>query len=436
MSVVGTDGGVAGSTAATDARPPSLWRHRTFLYYWSGQSISMLGSTISFIALPLVGVLTLGLDAFHMGLVATGSKLPSMLLNPFIGPVVDRINRRRLMIAADAVRALLIGSVPLAAVLHVLTIWQLIVVGGGVNLLTSLFNVAYQSFLPNVVATTSLGDANSMLEASSSAAGVGGPGIAGWLVGVVGAAFTVAVDAVSYAVSAVLLVKMRVGDTGPSTARALRGLRGFWTDTTSGFTLLWRDRVLRSLSISFAVLTLFAQVQMAIYLLFLVQVIHLSAALIGLIFTLSGIVGFFGALVAGPVSRRLGSGRLVVLGQAAIVTGGILLAAVTGSRLQASVTMLIGEAFFGIGMAFWGVGSATLNQTRTANDVRGRIIGASSVLTGVMATVAGLVGGGIADVFGLRVALVSGSIGMFFALVLVLRRDVWRSDTREWLEGT
>jgi MFS family permease len=430
MSLVDADHEVASSTAVADTTP-SLWRHRNFLYYWSGQSISMLGSTISFIALPLVGVLTLSLDAFHIGLVATGSKLPTMVLSPFIGPVVDRINRRRLMIIADVTRALLIGSVPLAAVLHVLTIWQLIVVGGGVNLLSSAFNVAYQSFLPNVVASARLGDGNSKLEASSSAAGVSGPGIAGWLVGVGGPAFAVAVDAVSYAVSAILLAKIRVADAGASTVRALRGLRGFWTDTTSGFTLLWRDSVLRSLSISYAALTLFAQVQMAVYLLFLVREIHLSAAVIGLIFTLSGIVGFIGAVLAGPASRRLGSGRLVVLGQAAIVAGGILLAAVTGSRLQASVTMLVGEAFFGVGMAFWGVGSATLNQTRTADDVRGRIIGASSVLAGVMATVAGLVGGGIAAVFGLRVALASGSVGMFFALVLVLRRDVWRSGTRQ-----
>jgi MFS family permease len=170
---------------------------------------------------------------------------------------------------------------------------------------------------------------------------------------------------------------------------------------------------------------------MAVYLLFLVRDIHLTATMIGVIFTLSGIVGFVGAVAAGRLSNHLGAGRLVVIGQAAIVTGGVLLAAVTGSRIHASVTMLIGEAFFGIGMSFWGVGSATLNQTRTPDDARGRIIGASTVLTSVMAAIAGLVGGGIASLLGLRASLVAGSVGMLLALVLILRRDVWRSGARE-----
>ncbi len=436
MSLIEADGEIAAEVAdrpatTATAAPPGLWRNRDFRYFWTGQSVSMLGSTISFIALPLVGVLTLKLDAFHVGLVATGSKLPAMLASPFIGPVVDRMDRRRLMIAADVGRAVLIGSVPVAAVLHALTIWQLIAVGGAVTLLTSAFNVAFQSFLPSVVETARLSDGNSKLEASQSAAGVSGPGVAGWLAGVGGPALAMVVDAVSYVVSAGSLAAMRVRDPGPAAVRPLRGLRGFWGETTSGFALLWRDSVLRSLSISYAALTLFAQVQMAVYLLFLVQQIHLSATVIGLVFTLSGLVGFAAALLAGRISTHLGTGRLVVIGQAGMVAGGVLLAAVAGSKLQAAGTMLVAEAFFAIGMSFWGVGSVTLNQTRTADEVRGRIIGASTVLTGVMATIAGLVGGGVAGAFGLRASLVTGAVGMFLALALVLRRDVWRNVAKE-----
>ncbi len=246
-----------------------------------------------------------------------------------------------------------------------------------------------------------------------------------------GPALAMVIDAVSYLVSAGSLSAMRARDSGPVTVRPLRGLRGFWGETKSGFTLLWRDSVLRSLSISYTALTLFAQVQMAVYLLFLVRQIHLSATLIGLVFTLSGLVGFAAALLAGRISTHLGTGRLVVIGQAGMVAGGILLAAVAGSRLQAAGTMLVAEAFFAIGMSFWGVGSVTLNQTRSADEVRGRIIGASTVLTGVMATVAGLVSGGVAGAFGLRASLVTGAVGMCLALVLVLRRDVWRNVAKE-----
>jgi len=435
----GTDIGL--STIPLDIGPPEepdavepptatrtgLWRHRNFLYLWCGQSVSMLGSTVSFIALPLVGVLTLHLDAFHIGLVATCTKVPAMLLSPFVGPAVDRMNRHRLLIAADAGRALLIGSIPVAVVLHALTIWQLILVGAAISVLTLTFNIAYQSFLPDVIEAESLGDGNSKLEASQSVADVSGPGLAGWLMGAGGPALGIVVDALSYVVSAVSLGRMRIGPVRAKEVRPLRGVRGFWADTTSGFALLWRDSVLRSLSVSYAALALFAQVQMAVYMLFLVRQIHLSPTVIGVVFALSGVVGFVAALVAGRLSSHLGTGRLVVVGQAAMVIGGILLAAVAGSKVQAAGTMLVAEAFFAIGMSFWGVGSRTLNQTRTAEEVRGRIIGASTVLAGALVTVSGLISGGIAAAYGLRASLVTGAAGMLAALVLVLRRDVWQS---------
>ncbi|HEY1177338.1 MAG TPA: hypothetical protein VGF17_14375, partial [Phytomonospora sp.] len=98
---------------------------------------------------------------------------------------------------------------------------------------------------------------------------------------------------------------------------------------------------------------------------------------------------------------------------------------VAGSTLQAAGTMLVAEAFFAIGMSFWGVGSRTLLQTRTADEVRGRVVGASGVLTRVLVACSGLVGGALGAAFGLRTALVIGAVGMFLSLALVLRRRVW-----------
>ena len=108
-----------------------------------------------------------------------------------------------------------------------------------------------------------------------------------------------------------------------------------------------------------------------------------------------------------------------------MVLAGVLLAAVAGSTLRAGGTMLAAEAFMGVGLSFHGVGNRTLNQTRIPRELRGRVIGASRVLTAYLVAIAGVVGGSIASAFGLRAAMAVGAGGMLFALGLVLRPSVW-----------
>ncbi len=431
------DGATSG-VKITPASRVSLWRHRDFLYFWVGQSTSMLGSAVSTIALPLVGVLLLNFDAMHMGIVASVTLLPTVIVSPFIGPVVDRMDRRRLMIAADIGRALLLASIPIGYWMHVLGFAQIIVVGGGMGILTLTFNVAHQAFLPNVVETRSLADGNGKLEASQSVAEVSGPGLAGWLIGIGGPAVAVIADAASYVISVFCLTRVRERPRTPPQLRSSDGVKDgetvgggqgrfgrFWEDTKSGFRLLWADPVLRAVSVSYAALALFAQIQMAVYMLMLVRGLNFGPWLIGLVFSLSSVVGFISALVSGRLTERFGVGRLIVIGQASMVAGGILLAAVGGSTFRAAATMLLAEAFFANGMSFYGVGSRTLNQTRVAEEVRGRIIGASKVLTGVLCAGAGVIGGALGAAFGLRAAMVVGAVGMTVSLVLVIRPQVW-----------
>jgi MFS family permease len=421
----------ADSSVTDTAGRSALWRHRDFRYFWAGESVSMLGSAIGSIAMPLIGVLLLDLRAFEVGVLASASTLPGVLIGPFVGTIVDRVDRRRLMINTDFARAALIAWIGLAVVFDLLAFWQLAVAGGALTVLTSLFNVAHQAYLPNVVEERSLSDGNSKLEASQSVANISGPGLAGWLVGAGGPAIAMFVDALSYLVSALCLRRVRpLAVAEPAVLLPKRRITdNFWRDTKEGFALLWRDPVLRAVSISYSALALFCQIQMAVYMLFLVRWADFSPTMIGVVFSLSGVVGFFSALWSGRLAPRIGVGRLVVIGQTGVVAGGILLAAVAGSTLQAAGTMLAAEACFAAGMSFYGVGNRTMLQTRTEEATRGRVIGASRVLTGALVAVAGLTGGGIGALFGLRATLVVGAVGMFAALFLVLRRQVWMVDS-------
>jgi len=411
----------AGSPIGARTARRSLWRNRDFMLFWGGESVSLVGTAVSYVALPLVGVIFLHANAFQMGVLATVEKLPPLVFGAFAGTLVDRCRRDRLMVATDLGRFALLGWIPLAAVLGVLDVWQLAGVAFLVGLLSLLFNVAYQAFLPSVVVDDQLGDGNGKLAASQSVAEVGGPGIAAWLIALGGAPVALLADAVSYVVSAVCVVSLRSKDT---VARTRGRAGGFWEETRNGFMLLWRDDVLRLVTVAMTVTNFFSQMQMTLYFLFLVDGLGFGATMIGVLFSVSGVLGFFSSILCDRISARIGIGRLLAAGMAIEAVGAICLAAAAGPILLKAALILLGEAAFSVGMSLVGVGFVTLRQRRTVEASRGRVIGSSRFLTQGVLPIASLVAGGVAAQFGIRAALVVGAAGIAVGVCLLLQRKV------------
>src|SRR5262249_32969274 len=165
-----------------DLRLPGLWRHADFMKLWTGQTVSKFGSTITREALPLTALLVRGATPLQMGLLAASAAAPVLVLGLVAGIWTDRLRRRPVMIAADLARAVLLLSIPLAALLGTLRLEQLFVVGALVGILTVFFDVAYQSFVPTLVGRDELLQANAKLGVSGSLAEVTAPGAAGVLV--------------------------------------------------------------------------------------------------------------------------------------------------------------------------------------------------------------------------------------------------------------
>jgi MFS family permease len=184
----------------------TLWRHRNFLLLWAGQTVSEMGSAVTQLALPLTAVVILRASTFQVGLLTAAATAAFALIALPAGALVDRWAKRRLMIWCDAARMLIIGSVPLAAALHLLTLGQLYAVAVTAGVFTVFFDVAYQSYLPVVVTREQLVDGNGKLGATQSFAQVAGPGLGGGLVGLIGAARAMGADAISYAISVASLL--------------------------------------------------------------------------------------------------------------------------------------------------------------------------------------------------------------------------------------
>src|SRR5215469_7301679 len=191
------------------AKSRSLWRHGAFLTLLIGQTISLVGSQVSVLALPLTAVLILNANAAQMGILQAVEYAPAAIFGLFVGVLVDHIPRRPVLILTDVGRGLLLSSIPLALSLGMRQMTYLYAVGFFVGVLTIFFAVAYQAYLPSLVERESLVAANGTLEASSSAAQILGPGLAGGLVQLLTAPLAILADAASFFISAICMLFIR-----------------------------------------------------------------------------------------------------------------------------------------------------------------------------------------------------------------------------------
>ena len=285
-----------------------LWRHSDFLKLWSGQTISQVGSQVTALALPLAAVLVLDASAFEVALLGTVEFLPFLLFALPAGVWVDRLRRRPILIVTDLCRGLVLASIPVAYLFDALTIWQLYVVGFLFGICTVFFDVSYQSYLPSLVRKDQLVEGNSLLEVSRNAAQIGGPGMAGVLVGAITAPYAILVDAVSFVGSAGLLVAIRTEEEPPPVTEK----PSMWGELREGLEYLVRHRYWRPISITTASSNFFWTLCGSIIIVYAVRELDLSAAVIGLTFSLGSIGGLVGAFIGKPVSQRLGVGPTII----------------------------------------------------------------------------------------------------------------------------
>ncbi len=284
----------------------SLWRHRDFLKLWTGQTVSLLGSQVTLLALPLAAILLFHASPFQVGALFSIQFLPFLLLGLPVGAWVDRLRRKPILIAADIGRFIAIGSIPVAHMLGALHLAQLYVVALVQGAGTVFFDVAYGAYLPALVQRDRLVEGNAKLELSRSGAQLAGPGLGGILVQAFSAAGAMAADALSYLVSVVSLLAIRTPEPAPPPAdEDSKRLGGQVMD---GLRYVRSQRLIRPLLACTAILNFFGIMLEAVLLVFAVRRLGLTAGEIGLIFTL-GTVGFVaGAVVAERVGRLLGPG--------------------------------------------------------------------------------------------------------------------------------
>jgi MFS family permease len=347
-----------------------------------------------------------------------------LLFGLAVGVWVDRLRRRPVMVASDLGRALLIGLVPVAALAGALRMELLYGIAFAAGILTVFFDVALTSYSPTLVPRGQLVESNAALAVGRSTANVVGPGAAGGLVALVGAPYAVALDALSYLASALLVAGIGAPEPAPGSPAGRRA--GFRREVGEGLRAVWDDEVLRPLTLGTAAGSLGGAVQGAVYVLFAVDELRIGAVALGLVLAASGAAAVVGGVVAGPTAARLGAGPAMIWGQVVVTVGiAVPLAAGRGPELDAPV-LAVGQALVGLGLTVWSVHQISLRQAITAPHLLGRVNATRRFLVFGIQPIGALLGGVLGGLVGLRAAMaVAGAIEV--AAVVVFLRSPLRT---------
>jgi MFS family permease len=431
-----------------------LWQ-RSFRLLWIGETISQLGNAMAVVGVPLVAVIVLHASTFVIGVLTAAAWLPWLIIGLPAGAWVDRLPARRVMIACDAISAVVYASVPAAAWAGVLTTGQLVaasLLGGAASV---LFMTAYQVYLPSLVKPDELIEGNTKMQGSASAALFAGPSLAGLVAQLLGAVTALLGNAVSFVVSAACLIRTRPAGAGPAPAPRRAGPRRLWLrwagprragprraglrrtglrrtglrrEIADGLLLVLRDPFLRQLSTFWAVANLALTGYAALLVVFLIRVIGLTPGSVGLLTAIPGIGGILGAVLTGRITAWLGTARGLLLSTLCAVPFGLLIP-LTGPGLRLAF-YVIGSLVAYTGIAVGNIIIAAFRQSYSPPGMCGRVTATMRFLIFGTSPIGALLGGGLGTWLGVRNALwvLLGAVALSGTLLLTraltARRDL------------
>ncbi|MBW5248166.1 MFS transporter [Streptomyces poriferorum] len=404
---------------APEPPPRGLWHHRDFRRLWAGQTVSLLGSRVTELALPVTAIVLLDASPAQLGLLNSAQYLPVLCVTLFAGVLADRVRRRPLLITANLGRAAILTAVPLLAWLGGLGIWALCAVAFATGVLTALFDVAYQAYVPSLVAKEQLVEGNSKLQASRSVAETAGQGLGGTLIQVLTAPVAILVDCLGYLFGAAMLLRIRTPETRPVRADGARS--SVRKDIAAGLRMTLNSRLLRVIMLHASLYNLLWDVVLVVFPLYAIRVLHLGPAGLGLVIAAGSIGAFGGALSAGRLGKRLGVGRAMVSGMAIASSATLLLPLAAGAGTGPGYALLAtGYVLNGFGIAIFNIHSITLRQATVPPELIGRVSATFRFLTWAVIPVGGLLGGLLASAAGPRTALALTAGGLTAAAVAFL----------------
>jgi len=376
-----------------------LW-HRNFRLLWTGETVSGIGNSMAAVGVPLLAVAVLHGSTFAVAALTAAAYLPWLIIGLPAGAWVDRLPSRPLMVICDIVSALLYASLPVAAWMGVLTTGQLLGVALVAGAAAVFFDTAYQVYLSALVTAGNLMEGNAKLQGSASVASIGGRSAAGLAGQAVGDAAALLFNAGSFLVSAACLLSIRTGEPPRKRPKRTTTVRA---EISEGARFIFRDRLLRTLTIYPAVANLSYSGSTALVVVFLVRVTGFGSAAVGLLMATGGIGGLLGAVTARRIARKLGTARALLLSTLGTGLFGMFIPlTATGPR---AAFYIIGSAVVAAGITSGNIILVSFRQVYCPAPMLGRVTASQRFLVFGAIPLGALLAGGLGTGLGVRNAL-------------------------------
>ena len=362
-----------------------------------------------------MAVLVLNATPFQMGILAAAGGFVSLVCGPAAGLCVDRYRHRPILIFADLGRAAALASIPLAAVFHVLSMAQLYIVVTVAALLDVLFDVAYQSYLPALVARENLLEGNSKLALSNSIAETFGPGITGVLVQWLTSPIAILLDALSFLASALTVWLIRK----PEARTVPRHPSRFSAQLTAGWRAVIHFPMRRALAGHSATAGFFGGFFASLYVLYAIRYLHLTPVLLGAVVALGGLGNMLGATLAGRVMRRFGLGATLIGSALVMGASSFLISLAHGSILMATLFLMAAQ-IGDVGWPVYNVCELTFRQEITPSELLGRVNSIMQTIFRSLLPLGSLCAGALAGWIGIRPTLATAAAGLLLSTLWLI----------------
>lgn len=364
--------------------------------------------------MSFTAVLFLQATPFQMALLSSMQLVPGFVAGLFAGAWVDRVRRRPMMIAVDISRAVIFGTIPLAALMGILDIEQLYLVALAVGILTMIFELSYQAYLPSLVGKPHVVEGNSKLAASAAVAEFGGFTLGGWLVHMFTAPFAILIDAVSFLTSALSLHWIRADEIIEPLQESPNMLR----EIREGLGVVYQHSLLRFSAVVFTIISLSGGVFSALVVLYMGRELGFDPGILGMIWAVGGVSSFFGASLTPYITRRLNPGPAMVAGLALYGVSIFFIPLASGATVLSAIFLIIqqlGDGFF----VLYEINMVSFRQEIISERMLGRV-NATLRFVALGATLVGtLLGGLLGESLGVRTTLFLAAGGTLFASVVL-----------------
>jgi len=400
-----------------------LWLSASFRRLWLSLTVTSFGAQITNLALPLTAALLLNATPMQMGILVALETLPFALFSLHAGVLLDRVRKLPVIIAADVGRGIALLAIPVAAWFGVLSMEILFAVGFLCGMQNVVGGAAYQVLLAQMAGRKRLVEANAKVTLGETSAALIGPGIAGGLIHVLTAPFAIALDAMTFFASALMLRRIKAPN---DVARdGVNG--GVWREIGEGLKLVWGNRTLWGLAWLAGIWQFLHHMQVAVLILFATRELGLSAGAIGLAFVFGGAGCVLASASAERLSARFGIGPVIVHGLILSAFGWQAYGLIGGPPWLAGLLLGMAMLVFDCGAILYAINYLSLRQAITPDRLLGRMTATMRFVTVASAPIGSLVGGALASQIGLRsTLLVVGVLGLLLSAAAVLWSPVRR----------